>query len=98
MCFPSIPVYGLYPDTLNEVTLRQLSENGETIAENVVKIQTEPLPEWLDNYVIRTESYEGGYEAGLNYMPSPLLPNYINTTHEALQLVEKVASSGFRLN
>ena len=69
----AIPVYGLYPDTLNEVTLRQLSETGETIAENVVEIQTEPLPEWLADYIILTESYGGSYEAGLNYMYQPLL-------------------------
>ena len=69
----AIPVYGLYPDTVNEVTLRQLSETGKTIAENVVEIQTEPLPEWLDNYIILTESYGGKVEAGLNYIYQPFL-------------------------
>lgn len=69
----TIPVYGLYPDTVNEVTLRQLSEAGEVIAENVVEIQTEPFPESLANYIILTESYGSSYEAGLNYMYQPLL-------------------------
>lgn len=69
----TIPVYGLYPDTVNEVTLRQLSEKGEVIAENVIEIQTESLPEWLDNYIILTESYGGKVEAGLNYIYQPFL-------------------------
>lgn len=67
----TIPVYGLYPDQLNEILLKLLSQNGEIIAENVVEIQTEPLPEWLDNYIILTESYGGDYENGINYMTDP---------------------------
>lgn len=69
----TVPVYGLYPDAVNEVTLRQLSEAGETVAKNVVEIQTEPLPEWLDNYIILTEFCGGDYEDGLNYLYGPPL-------------------------
>lgn len=63
-----IPVYGLYPDQTNTVIVKQLTEEGQVMAERSVEIRTEPLPEWLDNYIILTEFYQGDYEAGLNYM------------------------------
>lgn len=66
-----IPVYGLYPNTLNEITLKQLSKDGSIVSEHTVEIQTEPLPEWLDNYTILTQYYQGDYENGLNYMQNP---------------------------
>lgn len=65
-----VPVYGLYPAQVNTVTLKLLAEDGQTMAENQVEIETEPLPDWLD-YIILTESYQGDYAQGLNYMTDP---------------------------
>lgn len=64
----SIPVYGLFPNQQNMVTVKQVSERGELVAESILQIQTEPLPEWLENYIILTETYQDNYEDGLNYM------------------------------
>lgn len=66
-----VPVYGLYPDQINRILIRQLSGEGQVIAENTVEIQTEPLPKWLDDYIILTGSYRDDYMAGLNYMSDP---------------------------
>lgn len=62
-----VPVYGLYPDQVNTITLKLLAEDGQTLAENRVEIETEPLPDWLD-CIILTKSYQGDYARGLNYI------------------------------
>ncbi len=44
------PIFGLYADYLNKV---EITDNGETM---VLEIQTDPLPEGIDNAVILTDN------------------------------------------
>ena len=62
-----IPVYALFPDATNIVTLKQFSENNNLISEKNIEIKTEKLPTKLDNLVILTKSYKNTYQDGLNY-------------------------------
>lgn len=62
-----IPIYGLYPESKNIVCITQLSENDTVIAQNSVEIQTEQLPTNITNTIILTETYQEGYENGLNF-------------------------------
>ncbi len=41
-----IPIYGLYADTLNHVTLNMKSQSGAN-AQTIIDLQTEPLPGYL---------------------------------------------------
>lgn len=68
----SIPVYGLFPGQQNMVAIKQISEKGAVVEENILQIQTEPLPEWVENYIVLTETYQDDYEDGLNYIVQDL--------------------------
>lgn len=61
-----IPVIGLYADTVNQITLEQISEKNEVLKETMIEIETEPIPEHLDNLIIMTEYYGGDYAEGMN--------------------------------
>jgi len=62
-----IPVYGLYPDTNNKVKIKLLEESDDVISENIIDIQTEKLPNWLEELTIESHFYQGDYEEGINY-------------------------------
>lgn len=62
-----IPIYGLYADKKNGVTLISESVNGE-IKENNLEIKTEPLTDLLANNIILTDSpIRDRYQPGLNF-------------------------------
>jgi arylsulfate sulfotransferase len=42
-----IPIYGLYPDTFNHVTVSLKMENG-SVSQTEIKLQTEPLPVYMN--------------------------------------------------
>lgn len=65
-----IPVYGLYPDKLNPVTLSVYDEQGELLSVNISKIQTEPVSDHFQNLIILTETFQDGYCEGINYLYS----------------------------
>jgi arylsulfate sulfotransferase len=60
-----IPVYGLYADDLNRVTITGKNKAGET-SETVVEMKTEPLPVYLDPFKIVTMNPDL-YNPGLNF-------------------------------
>lgn len=65
-----LPVYGLYPDKTNPVTVTVLDESGEVVARNVIEIQTEPLPDRLSEIIVITETFQEGYQEGINFLYS----------------------------
>lgn len=63
-----IPIYGLYPDKLNPVTVSMFDESGTFLASQVLEIQTEPLPDFLESLMILPETFEDGYQEGINFL------------------------------
>lgn len=64
-----IPVYGLYADTKNAVTVEVLDEAGEVIASNMLEIQTDVLPDdLLDLKIITTSFDDEAYMEGFNFV------------------------------
>ncbi len=63
-----IPVYGLYPDKLNPVTVMVYDENGEELARNISEIQTEPVSDHFETMIILTETFQENYDEGINFM------------------------------
>jgi arylsulfate sulfotransferase len=62
-----IPIYGLYPDKINNVTLTSKDKNGKS-NQVVLKIKTQPLPKNLgDNIVLTDLTHENKYQGGLNF-------------------------------
>jgi arylsulfate sulfotransferase len=60
-----IPVYGLYADTLNQVTISMETKAGES-AQNIISLQTEPLPGFLP--VIQLDKLNAEkYSPGFNF-------------------------------
>ena len=58
-----IPVYGLYADTLNHVTISMKTQNGES-AQTEVDLQTEPLPVTMQDFQvdkINPDKYSPGF-------------------------------------
>lgn len=62
-----VPVYGLYPDKLNPVTVRVYDEAGELLTENISEIQTEPVADHFQSLIILTETFQDGYQEGINF-------------------------------
>jgi hypothetical protein len=60
-----IPIYGLYADALNHVTMRMKTHNGES-AHIEVDLQTEPLPVFIKNFTIDTVD-RTKYNPGFNF-------------------------------
>ena len=60
-----IPIYGLYADALNHVTMSMHTQNG-TSAQTILDLQTEPLPVSIQNFVIDKVN-PGKYNPGLNF-------------------------------
>jgi arylsulfate sulfotransferase len=60
-----IPVYGLYADTINHITLTGQNKAGET-SETVIDLKTEPLPIYLDMFKIVTANPDL-YNPGMNF-------------------------------
>lgn len=46
-----VPIIGLYPKTENSVKLELLDDNDQTIKEMELKVQTDGLPEEMDDMV-----------------------------------------------
>ena len=63
-----VPVYGLYADTVNTVSLTATAKDGmQTTA--TVDIETEALSDEIDNIVLRTSLMQPArYQPGLNFM------------------------------
>jgi arylsulfate sulfotransferase len=62
-----IPIYGLYPNKVNKVTLTCKDNNGKT-SRVVLKIETQPLPKDLSDIIILTDlPWRDAYQAGLNF-------------------------------
>jgi arylsulfate sulfotransferase len=62
-----IPVYGLYPNKENQVTLESKNTMGE-VKEKILKIQTDPLSEELKNVIFLTDlPMKDRYQPGLNF-------------------------------
>ncbi len=61
-----LPVYGLYPDSINIVTLTMTSSDG-TNQTKTHEIKTEPLPKDLENLIILTTEFQSGYSDGVNF-------------------------------
>ncbi len=63
-----IPIYGLYADTLNHVSMRMQTKDGAS-SETTIDLQTESLPVWLPTFDVTkldTENYAPGFNfAGL---------------------------------
>jgi arylsulfate sulfotransferase len=60
-----LPIYGLYADTLNHVTLSLTTQNGES-AQTGVDLQTEPLPVTMQEFQIdRADPVK--YSPGFNF-------------------------------
>ena len=60
-----IPVYGLYADTLNKVSLSMKTQNGES-AQTELDLQTEPLPVYIENIKVDKENPDK-YSPGFNF-------------------------------
>jgi arylsulfate sulfotransferase len=60
-----IPIYGLYADTLNHVTLSMISETGAG-AQTEVDLQTEPLPTFLQVFYVDKVNPDK-YSPGFNF-------------------------------
>jgi len=60
-----IPVYGLYADSLNQVTLIGTDQSGNT-SQTVVQLQTEPLPVYLQTIKI-IQANPDLYNPGMNF-------------------------------
>jgi len=60
-----IPIYGLYADMLNHVTVRMQTQNGKS-AQTVLDLQTEPLPVYIKNFAINKVD-PGKYDPGFNF-------------------------------
>ena len=63
--YHEIPIFGLYADTLNHVTMRMKTQNGQS-AQTVLDLQTEPLPVYIKNFTIDTVD-RNKYNPGLNF-------------------------------
>jgi len=62
-----LPVYGLYADQSNKVTLTAIDQSGKT-TQSILEIQTEPLPKMLSGEVILTDlPIKDQYQPGLNF-------------------------------
>ena len=62
-----IPIYGLYPDKVNNVTLTSRDKNGKT-NQVVLKIKTQPLSKGLSDIIILTDlPQRNKYQEGLNF-------------------------------
>ena len=63
-----VPVYGLYADKVNTVTLTEKAKDG-TAQITTVDIETEALSDEIDNIVLRTDLVQPSrYQSGLNFM------------------------------
>jgi arylsulfate sulfotransferase len=63
-----VPVYGLYADKVNTVTLTEKSKDG-TAQSTTVEIETEALSDEIDNIILRTNLVQPSrYQSGLNFM------------------------------
>jgi len=60
-----IPVYGLYADTLNHVTLGKADRKGQ-LAQTTLDLQTEPLPVFIQNFKIDKVD-RNKYSPGFNF-------------------------------
>lgn len=65
-----IPVYALYADTLNEVIIYIYDEDDNLIETNNITIQTEELPDSLQDLIIFADYFGGDYQEGLNFISS----------------------------
>jgi arylsulfate sulfotransferase len=62
-----IPVYGLYPDKVNQVILQTKSRDGKT-NQVELKIETEPLPDEINETIFLTDiPYQELYQPGINF-------------------------------
>lgn len=62
-----IPVYGLYPNKLNKVTILSKDKKDKNNKKEL-EIQTEPLPKELNNVIILTDlPFKDRYQPGLNF-------------------------------
>ena len=62
-----IPIYGLYSNKVNNVTLTSKDKNGKT-KQVVLKIKTQPLPKDLSDIAIQTDlPQKEKYQEGLNF-------------------------------
>lgn len=61
-----IPVYGLYPDTLNRVTLTMTTPDGHS-AQSGLYLQTEALPVYLEQIQV-DQLNPGQYSSGFNFI------------------------------
>jgi arylsulfate sulfotransferase len=63
----TIPIYGLYADYENEITLTMIDENANEIVKNIY-IETEPLPLEIQNLYRRVHSaYPSQYQEGFTF-------------------------------
>ncbi|HWQ98531.1 MAG TPA: aryl-sulfate sulfotransferase [Clostridia bacterium] len=63
-----VPVYGLYADTVNTVSLTATTKDGAKQS-TTVDIETEALSDEIDNIVLRTDLVQPSrYQPGLNFM------------------------------
>jgi arylsulfate sulfotransferase len=60
-----IPIYGLYPNTHNSVTLEAKDSSGK-VSKTVIDLQTEPLPGYLFNFKTRRVDPDH-YSPGMNF-------------------------------
>lgn len=69
-----VPIYGLYPDYLNTVTLTVTDASGEKTT-TTVEIQTEPIaPETIENIIIQTDIEKAAAMSdGMNFLYSQKL-------------------------
>lgn len=63
-----IPVYGLYPDQLNGVTINVFDQKDNLIDRNICEIQTEPLLNSLQSMIILTETFEENGQDGMTFL------------------------------
>lgn len=63
--YHSIPVVGLYADTLNTVYIRLINNNGDTLAKSTVNIETGPLPANMPT-IVQDVLPPGQAEPGVN--------------------------------
>ena len=62
-----IPIYGLYPEARNRVTLTAETLSG-SVRSVVLSVQTDPLPPELEKNIILTDlAQPGSYQPGFNY-------------------------------
>jgi arylsulfate sulfotransferase len=60
-----IPVYGLYPGSINLVTIRMKTQDGEN-SQVEIKLQTEPLPVYLEEIIVDKVN-QAKYSPGFNF-------------------------------